>query len=161
MGLAGTLRYRTAKGTPVNILSVSKPEVRRLVLSLPFVGAILYFLGDSKRPSFNITEVDISQAKALISAGALIVDVREKEQFEHRHIPGALLIPLTVLKVAIPVAIAYAKDMAVVVYCGDGVTHGPEGTEILNKAGFAQAVNLKPGIQGWGSAGLPISTGSA
>ena len=45
------------------------------------------------------------------------------------------------------------------VYCGDGTTLGPEGTHILNKAGFAGAVNLKPGIQGWAAAGLPIEQG--
>jgi rhodanese-related sulfurtransferase len=155
------LPFQTVKGTNVNIMSGAKPEFRRLLLTLPFVGAMLYLLSDFKRPSFNVIEVDIAQAKALISAGALIVDVREKEQFEYRHIPGALLIPLAMLRVAVPTAIAHAKDKAVLVYCGDGVTHGPEGTSILNKAGFAQAVNLKPGIEGWGAAGLPVKTGSA
>jgi rhodanese-related sulfurtransferase len=33
---------------------------------------------------------------------------------------------------------------------------GPEGTELLNKAGYANAVNMEAGIKGWADAGLPV-----
>jgi rhodanese-related sulfurtransferase len=49
--------------------------------------------------------------------------------------------------------------MAILIYCGDGVTHGPEGTEILNEAGYPNAVNLKPGIEGWARAGYAVAKG--
>lgn len=143
----------------MNALPSARLQPRRILLALPLIGVLLYTLGQSKRQTFDIKEVGINEAKALIAAGALILDVREKEQFDHRHIPGAVLIPLAVLKVAIPAAIAYTKDRVILVYCGDGVTHGPEGTEILNKAGFTQAVNLKPGIEGWAAANLPLQRG--
>jgi len=44
----------------------------------------------------------------------------------------------------------------ILVYCNQGLAHGAEGTEILNKAGFAGAVNLRDGIEGWAGAGYPI-----
>jgi rhodanese-related sulfurtransferase len=51
-----------------------------------------------------------------------------------------------------------AKDRPIVVYCNDGLVTGPRGTEILNKAGFARAVKLKEGIEGWSAAGYPVGT---
>jgi rhodanese-related sulfurtransferase len=109
---------------------------------------------------YDVPEVDNVQAKALVDAGALVVDVRGAEQFAYRHIPGAVLIPLEVLRTAIPASIAAAKQKSVVVYCGDGISHGPEATHLLQQAGFKKAVNLKSGIEGWSNAGLPIRKGS-
>lgn len=71
-----------------------------------------------------------------------------------------MLAPLSTLSPAIPTSLEYARSLPVIVYCGDGSTLGPEGTYVLNKAGFAGAVNLKPGMQGWASAGLPIEHGT-
>lgn len=110
----------------------------------------------SSETSFNVRQVDSVQAKSLMDDGAVVVDVRGREAYEGRHIPGALSIPLESLRRAIPAALADAKTKSVVVYCGDGVTIGPEGTDILNKAGFVNAVNLKPGISGWEEAGYPV-----
>jgi rhodanese-related sulfurtransferase len=104
----------------------------------------------------NIINVSPVQAKALIDTGALVFDVREKEAFEFRHIPGAISIPLNTLESGVPTDFDYAKTKDIVVYCGGGVTKGPVATNILNKAGFTKAVNVKPGIQGWVDAGYPI-----
>ena len=106
--------------------------------------------------SFNIKSVSIADAKALVEAGALVIDVRGEDQFGSRHIPGALPIPLEVLRVGIPAALASAKARPILVYCNEGLVHGPEGTDILNKAGFTQVVNLESGIEGWDRAGLPV-----
>jgi rhodanese-related sulfurtransferase len=73
-----------------------------------------------------------------------------------RHIAGALLVPLAQLQAAIPAALAGAKDRPIVVYCNDGINSGPEGTQVLNKAGYNGAVNLRNGIEGWEKAGFPI-----
>lgn len=135
-------------------------SARRLLLTLPLAAGGLFLLGRSqRRPEFNVKEVMVEEARALIAAGALVIDVRERAAYEARHIAGALHAPVGSLSAAIPVSLATARAQPVVVYCGDGTTLGPEGTHVLNKAGFAQAVNLKPGIQGWVSAGLPIESG--
>jgi len=108
---------------------------------------------------YNIREVSAADAKALIDGGALVVDVRGKEQFDVRHIPGAILISLEELRSRIPAALEGAKAKSILIYCGDGATHGPEGTEILNNAGYPNAVNLKPGLEGWVAAGYPVAKG--
>ena len=135
-------------------------STRRLLLTLPLVGGGLFLLGRSpKNPEFNVKEVLVEEAKLLIAAGALVIDVRERAAYEAKHIAGALLVPVATLSAAIPASLEGARTQPVVVYCGDGTALGPEGTHLLNKAGFTQAVNLKPGIQGWVSAGLPIESG--
>jgi rhodanese-related sulfurtransferase len=136
---------------------------RRGLLLLPIAAGSLYILGQSgpsKSPEFHVKEVLLEEAKLLIAAGALILDVRERAAYESRHIAGAILAPVSLLSAGIPAALEYARSIPVVVYCGDGTTLGPKGTHLLNQAGFATAVNLKPGIQGWAAAGLPIEHGA-
>jgi len=105
---------------------------------------------------YNVKEVSAADAKALIDGGALVVDVRGKGQFDAGHIPGAVSVPLDELQAGIPAALEGAQAKAIIVNCGDGVTTGPEGTAILNKAGYPNAVNLKPGFEGWKGAGYPV-----
>jgi len=104
----------------------------------------------------GIGEVSIHDAKSLIDSGALVIDVRGEDKYQSRHIPGALSIPLAILRMGIPGSLAHAQDKPILVYCNDGVTTGPEGTQILNQAGYKQAVNVKAGIEGWADAGLPV-----
>jgi rhodanese-related sulfurtransferase len=135
---------------------------RRVLLLLPVAAGCLYLLGRSDAPkpaAFNVKEVLLEEAQVLIAAGALVIDVRDRAAYEAKHIAGAISAPVASLSAAIPASLEHARSLPVVVYCGDGATLGPEGTHILNKAGFAGAVNLKPGIQGWSSAGFPVEKG--
>lgn len=140
----------------MNIASQNNVSPRHILILFALTIALLIMMSQSPQRHFNIINVNVGEAKALIESGALVIDVREKKQFDYRHIPGAILIPVAVLRSGIPASIAYAKDKPIVVYCGDGVTHGPEGTELLNKAGFKKAVNIQRGIEGWAGAGLPV-----
>lgn len=108
-------------------------------------------------PDVKVNNVSVQEANSLINQGALVVDVRGPEAYGARHIPGALNVPLEALRLAIPAALAGSIAKPVVVYCGDGVSIGPRGTALLNKAGYAKAVNVEQGIQGWAAAGLPIA----
>ena len=109
---------------------------------------------------FNVREVDVHAAKALLDQGAIFIDVRARDAFLTHHVAGALLIPLAELRTAIPKEVAAAKDKPIVIYCGDGARSGPEGTAILNDAGYANAVNLQGGMQGWDRAGMPAASGN-
>jgi rhodanese-related sulfurtransferase len=137
-------------------------DLRKHALGVLLMTGVLVWLtnvGQGSAPiehRYNIREVSAQDGKALIDAGALVVDVRGQDQFNSRHIPGAILIPLDELRVRIPAALEGAQAMTILIYCGDGVTTGPEGTEILNKAGYPNAVNLKPGIEGWANAGYAV-----
>lgn len=130
-------------------------ELRKHLIGVVIVlGCLLWLSNSSRVDSYNVKEVDVSGAKELIDSGALVLDVRGKNQFDIRHIPGAVLITLDELRAGIPARIAAeAKDRLIVVYCNQGLVHGPKATAILNSAGYVNAVNLKPGIEGWTAAG--------
>jgi rhodanese-related sulfurtransferase len=112
--------------------------------------------GNHQHPKYNVPEVNLAEAKTLIDAGALVLDVRGEDQFNYRHLPTAVLMPLMVLQAAIPASLASAKDRQIVVYCNEGVNHGPEAAYILQQAGYTKVVNMKSGIEGWAAAGLPV-----
>ncbi len=112
---------------------------------------------DANQQSFEILSVDIPQAKSLIESGAVILDVRGQNAYSSRHIPAAIHIPVVMLRAGIPQVLRSVKDKDIVVYCNDGHSAGPEGTNILQQAGFRKVVNMRGGIEGWVAAGLPIS----
>ena len=65
-------------------------------------------------PRYDVPEVDLKQAKALIDSGAVVIDVRDKDKFSHRHIPGAIEVPLDVLRAGIPGWLVKVKASSVV-----------------------------------------------
>ncbi|UUZ53519.1 rhodanese-like domain-containing protein [Massilia sp. H-1] len=122
--------------------------------------ALALFVHAQMQPRFDVKNISIEEVSALIDSGAVVVDVRGKEAFDARHIPGALNLPLSLLRDGIPAVLASSKALPIVVYCGDGVRIGPEGTSLLNQAGYTNAVNVEKGIQGWADAGRRISASS-
>jgi rhodanese-related sulfurtransferase len=105
---------------------------------------------------YAVPEVDIPQAKVLLDAGALVIDVRGQDPFDYRHLPAAVLIPLAVLRAGIPIGLAAARERQIVVYCNDGHSSGPEAAHLLIQHGFTKVANMKSGIEGWAGAGLPM-----
>ena len=121
-----------------------------------FVMAVVTLITFNSGHSYDIQEVSVTEAKELYDSGALVIDVRSNSSYVDQHIMGAISIPLAVLRKGIPDSIADARAQRIVVYCGDGVTIGPEGTHLLNQAGFTNAVNVKEGLPGWEKAGYPL-----
>ena len=124
--------------------------------------AFTWLTGNASRHSLHrppVPEVEVLQAKALIDAGALVIDVRGAEQFAVRHLPGAVPVPLAILRAGIPASVAAAKDRPIIVYCNQGAGSGPDATRLLQSAGYAKVVHLRTGIEGWAAAGLPVNSG--
>lgn len=124
--------------------------------------AFTWLTGNASRHSLQhppVPEVEVRQAKALIDAGALVIDVRGAEQFAVRHLPDAVPVPLAILRAGIPASVAAAKDRPIIVYCNEGAGSGPDATRLLQSAGYAKVVHLRTGIEGWTAAGLPVKSG--
>ena len=126
-----------------------------LIVGSFVVGTALVFMAPGKRP--NVPELDTGGAKALIDSGALVIDVRELNVSAGSHIVGAMLIPLSTLPQRMQ-ELGIDQTKSIVVYCNEGTTRGPEGTALLQQAGYTKAVNLKSGIEGWRAAGLPTAS---
>ena len=134
-------------------------DLRKHLIGIALMLGCLLWLSNGPKfgHGYQVKEVDVTGAKALIDAGALVIDVRGQTQFDYRHIPGAILVTVEELREGIPARLlAEAKNRVILVYCSHGLAHGSEGTAILNKAGFTGAVNLKGGIESWADAGYPI-----
>jgi rhodanese-related sulfurtransferase len=134
--------------------------VRRDWLVLMSSAAALGFFNiiGNGRKEYNVPQIDLSSAKELINQGATVIDVRGSEVFNAAHLPTAVLVPLEVLRESIPLWLTALEALPVLVYCGDGSTHGPEATQLLVNAGFAHPVNLTAGMSGWKAAGFKVAT---
>ncbi len=89
---------------------------------------------------------------------ALILDVRENQEFQAGHIANSVHIPLSEVKNRISEIEKY-KDSQVVVSCRSG--HRSSRTcSLLKKNGFSHISNLKGGIMAWESDKLPVTTKS-
>lgn len=98
----------------------------------------------------TVPEVDPATAAALLSEGALLLDVREPEEWEAGHAPGAVHVPLGQLPYRRPDA-----SGRIVVVCRSG-RRSAEATRALVAWGY-DAVNLAGGMQAWAAAGLPVN----
>ena len=132
-------------------------DLRKPLMGIAVFLACLVWAANAVNLRYDVREVDVSAATKLIRSGAVIVDVRGKSQHAARRIPGALSIPLEELRAGIPAQLLdIARHESIIVYCSHGVLVGPEATDLLNRAGFAGAVNLKAGFEGWAGAGRPV-----
>jgi rhodanese-related sulfurtransferase len=100
--------------------------------------------------------VSVSEAAALRSQGALLLDVRRQDEWDQFHIPGATLVTLDELPNRLN---EVPKDKKIVVYCRTGV-RSAKGRDILRQAGYPQVTSLDGGITAWQAQGQQVATGS-
>ncbi|MFQ5956299.1 MAG: rhodanese-like domain-containing protein [Candidatus Brocadiales bacterium] len=85
----------------------------------------------------------------------VILDVRQPEEYEGMHIPGAILIPLNTLEEKARVQLD-DPNAHILAYCGVGA-RSLEATKILRKMGYANVLTLKGGIILWKEKGYPVT----
>jgi DMSO/TMAO reductase YedYZ molybdopterin-dependent catalytic subunit/rhodanese-related sulfurtransferase/glyoxylase-like metal-dependent hydrolase (beta-lactamase superfamily II) len=100
-----------------------------------------------------VPEVGARAAKALVKAGALMLDVREPGEWQAGHAPQASLLPMGQV---LEHRGEFPLDRRIVVVCRSG-GRSAAVTESLRAWGF-DAVNLSGGMCAWAAAGLPVVT---
>lgn len=98
--------------------------------------------------------VDVKQAQSMNMQGALLLDVREPEEYAEVHAPNAKLIPLGELNARLQEIASY-KDKPIVVMCRSG-RRSAKAVALMHDAGFTQASNVKGGIVAWAGDGLEV-----
>jgi rhodanese-related sulfurtransferase len=93
--------------------------MRKLIICLVVLLTITGCAKDSVKEaiSLNSKTVTSSEASSLIKDGAILVDVRTKEEYDEKHITGAVNIPLSEIEDG---NIEYDKNTAIIVYCRSG-----------------------------------------
>jgi rhodanese-related sulfurtransferase len=95
------------------------------------------------------------QAVMLINrSDAVVVDVRDKKEFDNGHIVDAINIPLTKLDQRMA-ELEKHKEKPIVVVCKMG-QHSSDACNKLTTAGYAQVVKLGGGITEWKAQSLPL-----
>jgi rhodanese-related sulfurtransferase len=101
------------------------------------------------KPYKTITATD---ADSLMSGGAVLVDVRDRHEWQAGHAPKARNIPLTQLAVRHK---ELPPDRMVITVCRSGM-RSAQAARLLAGQGL-HVVNLSGGMLAWARAGLPVS----
>ncbi len=137
---------------------------------LPLLALVLLFLAAcggaaapvAEAPAAPVAEVDLSALPVNISvdeAYALssnpdvyMLDVREQEEFDEKHIPDINLLPMSTLQSRVD---EIPTDKTVVVTCRSG-NRSDQVTQWLRANGFDNVHNMTGGINDWEAAGFPV-----
>lgn len=96
--------------------------------------------------------VDPVTAQQLVAEGAVLLDVRERWEWQAGHAPRARHIPLAQLGTRVG---ELPQGRAVVVVCRSG-NRSARAAALLARVHGRETLNLAGGMRGWASAGLPV-----
>jgi rhodanese-related sulfurtransferase len=125
-----------------------------LILVLLSSGAMLVWPLVQRRlsPAREIGNLEVT--RLINSANALLLDVRETQEYEGGRLPNAVHIPLSQLA-SRGAELARSAGRPVVAYCMLGNRSRMAG-KALARMGFKDVYNLKGGYRAWKDAGLPV-----
>ncbi len=97
--------------------------------------------------------VDVQEASRRQLAGALLIDVRQPDEFRQGHAADAKLIPLGELASRLK---DIPRDRDVLLICRSGNRSGSAQRQLL-QLGYDRVWNVTGGMNAWTSAGLPVT----
>ena len=112
----------------------------------------------------TVPEITAAQAKEDLENGQvdLILDVREPNEWDKGHIPGAVLAPRGMLEWYADPTSPYAKpeltakrDGHIVVHCAAG-GRSLLAAETLKKMGYSNVASMAGGFNDWSAQGFPV-----
>src|SRR6185312_14929785 len=97
----------------------------------------------------EIREVTAAEAEQLLGAGTrpVLVDVRERDEYEQGYIPGAVHIPRGNLESRIENTVS-DRNAPVIVYCAAG-NRSAFAAKTLHELGYTDVVSLAGGFSNW------------
>jgi sulfur-carrier protein adenylyltransferase/sulfurtransferase len=104
----------------------------------------------------QIDEIDAGRARELYDAASppVFIDVREREEWDEGHIPGAVHIARGWLESRIEQTVP-DRSRAIVAYCASG-NRSTFAAKTLEELGYEDVVNLAGGINDWKRRGYPL-----
>ena len=117
---------------------------------LPVVLAILLMAGCGGEPVEQNSYQPITQEAAkdmMDQQDVIVLDVREQEEYDSGHIPGAVLLPVNAIAEDSAAAVIPEKDSVVLVYCRSG-NRSKTASKELAELGYTQVYEFG-GIQTW------------
>jgi phage shock protein E len=104
----------------------------------------------------HVTEISPQDAASKLNSGdAVVVDVRDKDEWDEGHIPGAMHLSRGTIELDIEEKVPDLNAM-LICHCGGG-GRGALATESLQKMGYKNVRNMTGGLKAWKAAGLPTT----
>lgn len=106
----------------------------------------------------DVPAVTAPDAAAMVEDGALLIDIREPDEWEAMRIPGADFKPLSQIQdwyEDLP------RDVDIILQCRSGNRSAHATDALIRQAGFDRVFNLSGGLIAWHSADLPVERGPA
>ncbi len=105
----------------------------------------------------RIAEVDPSEVRDQLQNGALVIDVREAEEWSTGHLPGARHVPKSYLESRIEGA-APDRDQHVILYCQSGNRSAWAARTLIEDLGYSNVESMTGGITLWKDRGYGVET---
>ena len=104
----------------------------------------------------EIDEIDARETRSLLDSPAppLLLDVRERDEWEEGHLPAALHIPRGSLESRVESRVP-ERDREIVVYCSAGA-RSAFAAKTLEELGYARVRSLAGGFTDWKRNGFPV-----
>jgi sulfur-carrier protein adenylyltransferase/sulfurtransferase len=103
----------------------------------------------------QIEEVDPAEVREHLGNGVVLVDVRESEEWDAGHIPGAKHVPRGYLESRIEGAVA-DRDQRVVIYCASGQRSALAAHTLREQLGYENVASMNGGITLWKDRGYEV-----
>ena len=111
-------------------------------------------VADAKK---KITEIfPIDAASKTKSSDAVIVDVREKDEWDDEHIPDAVHMSRGMLELEIEDKFP-DRNTTIICHCGGGGGRSALAAESLQKMGYKNVRSMAGGFKAWKAAELPTT----
>lgn len=110
-------------------------------------------VADAKK---NITEISPTDAaQKAKSSDVVIVDVREKDEWDESHIPDAVHMSRGMVELEVEEKFS-DRNMTIICHCGGG-GRSALAAESLQKMGYKNVRSMAGGFKAWKAAGLPTT----
>ena len=103
----------------------------------------------------QVEEVDPAQVSEHLGNGIVLVDVRDSEEWDRGHIPGAVHVPRGYLESRIDGAVG-DRDRRVVLYCASGQRSALAAHTLTELLGYTNVASMTGGITLWKDRGYKV-----
>jgi rhodanese-related sulfurtransferase len=109
---------------------------------------------DDARTRIEETTVPVIHERLEKGETFLLIDVREKDEWDNGHIPKAVHVGKGVIERDIH-QVAERMDQEIVLYCGGGY-RSALAADNLKKMGYTNVISMDGGMRGWKEAGFKV-----
>jgi len=103
----------------------------------------------------NITSISATEAQQRLAEGAILVDIREADEYARENIPTARLLALSAIEQGARLENLTAEDV-VIFHCQSGMRSSKNANRLVTIAAPAQVLLLEGGLDNWKKAGLNV-----